>query len=277
VAVLAVAIPVAHVVGRLVNRWFRRVPSIPVEIVGDVANGFRWLVFLIAVGIAFSILGLDVAWFALAALVIIVVGGLVLRPQMENLAAGLVLTARPAFTIGDVIEVAHNVGAVVQIGSHSTAIETIEGKRVHLPNAEMLSRTITVYSARDSRRTEFDLKVRSHTDLDEAATVITRALAEAPILVSDPAPDVVASRISDNAVTLTVRVWFPSTMVSDAPAIDAGIRAAYRALEDAGIELDIIDISITQEAAAPADPGREPSTDPDGPDEEGEPPDTNHN
>ena len=174
------------------------------------------------------------------------IAGLVLRPQVENLAAGLVLTARPAFTIGDVIEVEHHIGEVIEIGSHSTALMTIEGKRVNLPNKELLGQTVTVFSAQEVRRTEFDLSLEPHTDLGHATEVITSALADAPIIVDEPAPDVVAREFEANAVGLTVRFWFPSNMMSDDRALDAAIRSTYTALEAAGIELDVPDVKVIE-------------------------------
>lgn len=243
--ILIIGVLVGRLAGRYTGRWFRRSKTVPDVIAADVAAGVRWLIYLLAIGTAFRVIGVDVAWFALAAIVVLLVAVLVVRPQVENLAAGIVLTVRPAFSLGDVIEVDRRVGSVVEIGSHSTAIETIEGKRFHMPNSELLGQTVTVYSAKETRRTEFDLALEPHTDLDHATSVITDALAHAPIIVSDPAPDVVASKFDAATVRLTVRIWFPSNMLSDAPALDAAIRATYAALEGAGLELGVIDISIT--------------------------------
>ena len=243
--ILIIGVLVGRLAGRYTGRWFRRSKTVPDVIAADVAAGVRWLIYLLAIGIAFRVMGVDVAWFALAAIVVLLVAVLVVRPQVENLAAGIVLTVRPAFSLGDVIEVDRRVGSVVEIGSHSTAIETIEGKRFHMPNSELLGQTVTVYSAKETRRTEFDLALEPHTDLDHATSVITDALAHAPIIVSDPAPDVVASKFDAATVRLTVRIWFPSNMISDAPALDAAIRATYAALEGAELELGVIDISIS--------------------------------
>ena len=242
--VLIIGVVIGRLAGRYTIRWFRRSRAVPDVIAADVAAGVRWIIYLLAIGIALATMGLEVAWFALATIGAIVVAFLVLKPQVENLAAGIVLTVRPAFSLGDVVEVERKVGAVVEIGSHSTAIETIEGKRFYMPNSELLGRTVTVFSANENRRAEFDLALEPHTDLDHASSVITAALSKAPIIATDPAPDVVASKFDANAVRLTVRMWFQSTMLSDAPALDAAIRATYAGLEDAGIQLDVVDISI---------------------------------
>ena len=244
--ILIIGAVLGRLAGRYVGRWFRHSREVPDVIADDAAAAVRWLIYLIAIGTALRVIGADIAWFGLAAIVVLVVAVLILRPQVENLAAGIVLTARPAFTLGDVIEVDRKIGSVVDIGSHATAIETIDGTRFYMPNSTLLRQTVVVYSAHEARRSTFDLVLAPHTDLDQATSVITNALAHAPIIVHDPAPDVVASEIDANAVQLTVCIWFPAAMISDEPAIDAAIRATYAALDDAGLELHVLDVAIVE-------------------------------
>ena len=256
VGVLVIGALLGRLAGRYVGRWFQHSRAVPEVISNDAAAGVRWLIYLIAIGTAVNVIGVNIAWFGLAAIVVLVVAVLILRPQVENLAAGIVLTTRKAFKLGDVIEVDRRVGSVVEIGSHSTAIETIDGTRSHMPNNTLLRQTVVVYSVHEARRSTFDLVLAPHTDLDRATSVITGALAHAPIIVNDPAPDVVASEVDANAVRLTVCIWYPSGMISDEPAINAAIRATYAALDDAGLELHVLDVSIVEPPASePADGG----------------------
>ena len=246
VVVLIAALPIGKLVYKLVVRTLRRVPNVPEVMVADVGRGARWLVYLVALAISLSLLGLGVGWFAIASVFAIVVGVLVLKPQIENSAAGWVLIMRPAFGVGDQIEVAGDRGIVLEIGSHSTVIRTNDGLRIHTPNSEMLSQTVKVYTAFDSRRAQFDLTLDDSVDVDHAVTIITAALVAADVVVADPAPDVVASAFDSNAVTVTARVWGPSSMTSDAAVIDAAIRSVNSAIADAGIGLDTLDITITE-------------------------------
>jgi len=255
VGVLIIGVVLGRLASRHVRRWFRHSRAVPEVIANDAAAGVRWLSYFTAIGIAANVVGVNIVWFGVAAIVFLVIAVLILRPQMENLAAGLVLTTRSAFALGDVIEIDDTVGSVVDIGSHSTAIETIDGTRFHMPNTELLRKTVVVYSAHDARRATFDLVLAPHTDLDRATAGITDALAHAPIIVDDPAPDVVASEIDANAVQLTVCFWFPSDMISDEPATDAAIRATYAALEDAGLELHVLEVSILEPPASEPDDG----------------------
>ena len=93
--------------------------------------------------------------------------------------------------------------------------------------------------------------------------MITGALADAPIIVDDPAPNVVARGFEANAVGLTVRFWFPSNMMSDDRALDAAIRSTYSALEAAGIELDVPDVKVIERRDdRPPDAGDDGGTSP---------------
>jgi small-conductance mechanosensitive channel len=256
--VLIAAWPVGKLVHRLVVRGFRKVPDVPAVLVDDVGRFARWFVYLLAFGLALSFLGVDVGWLALFVIVGLVLGGLMLRPIIENTAAGLVLTVRPAFTVGDQIEISGERGVVLEIGSHTTVLRTVDGVRIHIPNTHMLGELTRVYTAFDSRRAEFDITLDGSVDLKEALATILDALGGVDHVVADPAPDVVASAFSGDDMTVTVRVWYPSSMTSDRQAVDAAIRAVDQAIVDAGIALGQTDIKITRDVVAP--PSGQPDT-----------------
>lgn len=249
IVVLVAAYPMGRIAGRLVRRSLQRLPGepeIPVLLVQDAARVAKWLVWLVAIGIALAILGADIGWLSIAAIFTIGIGILALRPMIENTAAGLVLTTRPSWSIGDQIEFDGNRGSVVEIGSRTTAIETVDGLRIHTPNSKMVTETVTVFTAGDSRRTEFSMDLDSSTDVGHAIELFAAALKSAEVIVGDPAPDVVASGFGGDGITLTARVWYPSSLTSDTPALDASVQAVTAALQKAGIKLNKNDVTVEQ-------------------------------
>lgn len=258
--VLIAAYPLGKLIHRLVARGFRKVPDVPAVLLNDVGRFAQWFVYLMAFGLALGFLGVDVGWLALFVIVGLIVGGLMLRPIIENTAAGLVLTVRPAFSVGDQIDISGERGVVLEIGSHTTVLRTVDGVRIHIPNTHMLGEITRVYTAFDSRRTEFDITLDGSIDLKHTLATILDALAGVDHVVADPAPDVVASAFDGAGVTVTVRVWYPSSMISDRPVVDAAIRAVDQAILDAGIPLGVTDINIVRDVAAPPR-GDAPDTD----------------
>lgn len=252
VVVLAVAWPLGRFVQRIVRRGFRKVPDIPVVIVGDVARAAKWLVYLTAFAVALGLVGLDVGWVAVVTVVVLVVVVLAIRPMMQNTAAGLILTARPAFGLGDQVEAMGVRGTVLSIGSHSTVLKTVDGVRSHIPNTSLLGQTINVYTAFDTRRAEFDMSLAAGTDITAALGAITKALATADGVASDPAPEVLPSRLDQDAMIVTARIWYPSSMTSDIEPVAAAILAVRNALDEVGIELGgaTTALDVTQEKEA---------------------------
>jgi len=237
VVVLVAAWPIGRFVQRIVRRGFRKVPDVPTVIVGDVARGAKWLVYLTAFAAALALVGVDVGWVAVVTVVVLVVVVLAIRPMMQNTAAGLVLTARPAFGVGDQIEAMGVRGTVLSIGSHTTVLKSVDGVRSHIPNTSLIGQTIKVYTAFDTRRAQFDLSLAAGTDIATALGIVAKALAAADGVASDPAPEVLASRLDQDAMIVTARIWYSSSMTSDIEPVGAAILAVRTALDEAGIEL----------------------------------------
>jgi small-conductance mechanosensitive channel len=124
----------------------------------------------------------------------------------------MLLLARPSFSVGDQIRTTDFRGTVTEIGSRSTVLRTDVGTFIHVSNNQVLSSPITVYTASDSRKASFDIGVASQTDLDSATSVLMAAITSCDDVVAKPAPQVQAAGFSNNAITLTISYWYPSTI-----------------------------------------------------------------
>ena len=255
VVVLIVAYPVGHLAKRLIRRAFRKVPQVPQAIIDDVSRGARSLVYLSAGAIALSLVGVGDNWIVMVVAVILLVALLTVRPQVQNTSAGLMLTVWPTFGIGDQIEVLETRGTVIKIGSHSTVLESVDGVKSYIPNTSMLGEMVNVYTALDARRAEFEMSLPAGTDIEKALGIISKSLATADGVVSNPAPDVLATSLDQDAMIVTARIWYSSSLKSDSAPVSCAIRAVRNALDHAGIELGgaTTGIDIVNEGEAPED------------------------
>ncbi len=253
--IVVLAYPVAKLVRRAAIKGLERVPNLPAEVAEMSGRAAQWMVYLVALGWALSLLGLGVGWVAVIVVVILVVGVLMVRPMVENAAAGLLLTLRPAYGAGDRILTLGYEGSVTSIGSRSTVLKTTDGREIHIPNTEVLKNPIVVYTARDSRKAGFDIPVSFATDLDAVTKVALAALDNVEGLLSDPAPSVQASGVRYHSITLSISYWYPSSMASGSSVTDGAIRAVRRALADAGIEpaLPTVDVERNPDNASDDD------------------------
>ena len=97
------------------------------------------------------------------------------KPMVENSASGILLVARPMFSVGDQIETTVFRGTVDEIGSRAIKLRTDDGVIVYVSDNQVLGNPIQVYSSSDSRKASFEIGIPADTDLDHATSAIVSA------------------------------------------------------------------------------------------------------
>jgi small conductance mechanosensitive channel len=234
--VVAVGLALAFVVGRIAKRRFGRPDQQSEQIAKLSVQVLRWGIVALTLAWALNIVGLDLGWLTIIVVVLVVAGALTIRPLAENLASGLMLTTRPAFGVGDEIEIDGVSGEIIEFTDRSTVLRLGDGRRVHMPNSQVIASTVTVYTTDQARRSSVELAVSETVDIDQAEVVILEALAGLAAVLPEPSP-VVQARSLDEGVGLVLKVWHSSDIRSANMAIDQTIRAVKPALEAAGMPL----------------------------------------
>ena len=246
-AVVAVAsVPGARAVAAIVKRSLRRAGVASREVAADLARISKWLVYLLAFALVASIMGIDIGFLSVLFAFALIIGALALKPMVENSASGILLLARPSFSVGDQIKSSEFRGTVDNIGSRSTTLRQSDGVLVFISNNQVLGNPITVYSSTKGRKASFDISVPSNTDLDAITSAVTAAISSVDDVLDDPGPAVEASGITDNAITLTISYWYPATMSGSSGVTDGAIRATMSALHTAHIELSVPERTLMQ-------------------------------
>ncbi len=251
ILILVVAWPLSSLVGRIARRVSPRVPGTPDYVSELVGRSIRWLVMIIAVAWAVSLFGVEVGWFALVVAFVVLIAILMVRPLVENLAAGLLLQSRPSFAIGDQIETNGYRGDVLSITARSTIIQTRDWKRIHIPNQDVLESSLDVYTAFERRRSFLDLEIDYAVDPDHAEEVLVNAVREVDGVLDDPEPYVLARGVGDSAGTiLQVRWWHEPDLRSESRTLDRVMRAIRRALDEAGIGIALPEMRVIGDTPA---------------------------
>ena len=267
--VIVASVPIARLVAAAIRRALRRAGITADDTAIDIGVGAKWLVYLLGLAIAASILGVNVGFLSVLFAFALVIGALALKPMIENSASGVLLIARPAFSIGDQIQTKEFRGIVEEIGSRSTRLRQSDGVVVYVSNNQVLGNPIVVYSAEDSRKGTFEVRVPANTDLDHVTEVLMKAIASVDDVVADPAPAVQASALTDDAITLDVSYWYPATKETGSGIADLVIRAGMAALRRADITLAVPDAKITEETISHRETSGSAATD-GGDDDEGD-------
>ncbi len=173
------------------------------------------------------------------------IAGLVLAFALQditkNLAAGVLLLILRPFRLDDQIKVRDFEGTVADISLRATALRTVDGTEVLLPNADVYTSPITNLTRYSQRRHHVALSLPATLPIEPTRQRLEAALRAMPGLEYEPQPEVVATTLEGDAVTLDVRFWLPSD-VPDAPIHISAVIEQLRSLV----------AQIKDEAAKPA-------------------------
>jgi len=136
--------------------------------------------------------------------------GFAFQNILQNFLAGLLLLWAEPFRIGDEIKLDPYEGTVEEIQTRATIIRTYDGRRVVIPNADLFTHSVTVNTALDIRRWEYDLAVHGIRELAELKSLIVNAVSKVQGVLPDPRPEVLVMDLEDpdlNAVKVRVLWW----------------------------------------------------------------------
>jgi|SRR5688572_1744489 len=163
--------------------------------------------------------------------------GFAFKDIFENFLAGILILVTRPFRIGDQIIYQNFEGTVEEIHTRATYLRTYDGRRVVIPNAQLFTNSVTVNTAFESRRLEYDFRIANDEDVERARTVLTGVLRQAEDVLPNPLADVVVVSFDGANLTLRARWWSRSQMGDVLIAQDRVLSAARRALDAGGIKL----------------------------------------
>lgn len=176
--------------------------------------------------------------------------GFALQNIMQNFAAGVILLVQQPFNVGDAIEVNGYGGTILSINLRTTEMRTFDGLIVIIPNADVLSNTITNYTRAKLRRIELPVGVAYGTDPTKVRNVILEAVRDIPGFVGEPPPLVAFHTFGGSTLDLSVYFWFDTAKTSPFAAKDAAFESIKTALDKNGIEIPFPITTIYTQSAS---------------------------
>jgi small-conductance mechanosensitive channel len=161
---------------------------------------------------------------ASSAIVGLVVGLAAQRP-LANFVAGIVIAFTQPLRLGDTISIDGVEGVVEEIGTTYTFIKTPENKRLVIPNEKLASDTIlnsTIVSR--EKLAQVSIQVPLDKDLDAVVDLLKTETA------GDPRANVLVTGLN-GAATVTVRSWAPDAAELEDVQSDLRLRVARRLRE----------------------------------------------
>ncbi|MBD2604232.1 mechanosensitive ion channel family protein [Scytonema hofmannii FACHB-248] len=164
--------------------------------------------------------------------------GFAFRDILQNFLAGILILLTEPFQIDDQIVFKNFEGTVENIETRATTIKTYDGRRIVIPNSELFTNSITVNTAFDNRRLEYDVGIGYGDDIDRAKQLIMEAMHSVNEVLKDPAPDVLVMDLAQSTVNIRARWWInPPRRVDDLTSRDRVLSAIKKKLTENGIDL----------------------------------------
>lgn len=163
--------------------------------------------------------------------------GFALQNIMQNFVSGVILLIEQPFDVGDAVELNGYEGTVLRINLRTTEMRTFDGLIVMIPNADVLSNTITNYTRADRRRIELPVGVAYGSDPAVARQIVLEAVKNVPGFLGDPEPMVVFHTFGGSSVDMTAYFWIDTSKSNPLAAKDAALELIKAALEKQGIEI----------------------------------------
>ncbi len=164
--------------------------------------------------------------------------GFAFRDILQNFLAGVLILLTEPFQIDDQIVFKGFEGTVENIETRATTIRTYDGRRIVIPNSELFTNSVTVNTAFENRRLEYDIGVGYGDDLEWTKQLMLEAMHSVDIVLKDPAPDALVMELAESTVNIRVRWWIsPPRRADSLDSRDQVISAIKRKLGENGIDL----------------------------------------
>lgn len=230
---LAASVLVALVVGWGLKRLLLRFSGVSIGVAVFASRVSQLVITLIGVAWALTVANVGPGFTLAIVIAIAITAALMARTLVTNITAGLVLPYR----VGDQIETHEHAGTVVAINLRQTVIETLDRRKVYIPNSDVLASPIVVFSAFERRRSSLEVWIGYQTDIARASRLLVDAASSVEGVDHEPGPFVIPTSFEDGRCLLVLKWWHDPELQAAERIRGSVVRTVKDALDQAAIEV----------------------------------------
>ena len=153
-----------------------------------------------------------------------VVIGFAFKDIAENFIAGIILSFNRPFNIDEMIQIDTTYGKVKDMAFRYTRIQTPDGKDVYIPNADVLKKPVTNYTANGFYRMDFTVGIAYESSIEKAVQIMQACIDEMDGVVHDDkhVNYVIEDKFATSTVDLKAMFWITTKDFKRAGLITRG-------------------------------------------------------
>ena len=171
-------------------------------------SGFGSIGYVLSALLAIAIMGGDLGNLALIAGALSVGIGLGLQGVVNNFVSGIIILFERPIKVGDWVSINGEEGRVKQINIRATEVETFKKTSLIIPNANILSTTVTNLTHSDnSSRMSINVGVAYGSDTQKVAQILLECAENHKRVLKKPAPSVVFKDFGPSSLDFELRCY----------------------------------------------------------------------
>lgn len=235
IVVLIIGFWIVNIISKLIGKSLTK-SGIDADLVPFLKSLVSVLLKILVVITAAGVVGIEITAFAALIAGAGLAIGAAMSGTLSHFAAGVMVLIFKPYKVGDLVDIQGVVGHVDEIQVFNTVINTLENKKVIMPNGIATSGIMTNLTANGKLRVDLNVAMPYEEDFDKVKGIIKGALDKVTSKLSDE-PTIEIEKFDENNVLLAVRpyatdetywdVYFNSYREIKKAFGEAGIDVAY--------------------------------------------------
>ncbi|MEM6332457.1 MAG: mechanosensitive ion channel domain-containing protein [Planctomycetota bacterium] len=195
----------------------------------------RWIVLVVALLTCLTIFGIETTSFAALIAAAGLAVGLAFQGTLSSFAAGIMLLTFRPFKVGDVCVLDGQLCKINEISLFVTNVDTLDNRRIIMPNANIFGSTIEVITYHPERRVEVVVGASYDADIDKTREVLEKVCSSRDDIIEGEGRGytVVLDQLGGSSVDWKIWYW---AKAADFLAVKQSLtRDVKVALDEAGI------------------------------------------
>lgn len=181
----------------------------------SLVSGIGFIGFIISILLAIVSMGIDLTNLAFIAGALSVGIGFGLQDVIKNLVAGIIILLERPFRVGDWVIMNGEEGKIKQINIRSTEMETFKRTSVIVPNATLLSSSVTNLTHGDNMaRQTVKVGVSYNSDPEQVKQILLDCVKEHKNILTNPAPYVLFTDFGASSLDFELRYYIKDLWAS---------------------------------------------------------------